>query len=174
MNISTSYYIGTMLRKKTTTLYLTMNERIAVAKEINHKALFLFEYYLSVIGKPNYLIDDNKTAAATGLSLRTVKECRRKLADKNLFWIIRNTSKGIKWFLYCARKEGVYCKKYFDELFGYTTVREVYFNHSRNQVSDIIIEESLNEMESTDIMDLLDTHHEKLEKKGKHNRSWLA
>jgi hypothetical protein len=152
-------------------MYLTMEEKIAVIEETNHKALFLLEYYLSVIAWDIYVIDNEKTATATGLPLRQVQDYRRLLKDKNLFMVIKTTGSDTTFYLYCARKEGVYCYKYFDKLFGYNTVREVYWNFTRKQVADILVKHKLNDMETRDIIDLLDRHHKK-SKRGNCNHNW--
>ena len=173
MNISTSFHIGTKPSKKTTNMYLTMQEKQAVIKETNLTALFLLEYYLSVIARENYEITDKKTATATGFSLRTVQDNRRLLKKHNLFQVIKTTGNGIISYLYCARKEGVYRMKYFDDLFGYNTIRDVYWNNSKKEVADILVKNNKNPMETKDITDLLNRHHDKLAKSGKHNSSWL-
>ena len=113
MTISTSFHIGTKPKMKNTSMYLPLNEKKAVIKETNLTALFLLEYYLSVIARENYVMDDMKTGDATGLSLRSVQNNRRLLEKKNLFWVHKTTGGGMTYYLYCARKEGVYCKKYF-------------------------------------------------------------
>lgn len=174
MNISTSVYIGTKPRKKATNIYLPMKERQAVIKETNYQALFLLEYYLSVITRPNYLMDDKKTADATGLSLRSVKDNLSKLKKKNLFWVCRTTGNGMTNYLYCAGKEGVYCKKHFGKLFSCNTVSEIYRTHSRKQFEDILAQSNLTPMETQDITDLLDRHHDKLSKKNKHSSDWSS
>lgn len=150
-------------------MYLTMKEKQAVIEETNFQALFLLEYYLSVIGRDNYIIDDIKTATATGLTLRSVQDNRRLLEKKNIFSIIKTTGGGVTCYLYCARKEGVYCKKYFDRLFGYNTVRDVCRNYTRKKVTDILEKSNLNKMETKDITDLLDLYYYKQSKLGKHN-----
>ena len=77
-------------------------------------------------------------------------------------------------FLYCARKEGVYCKKYFGKLFACNTVSEIYKTHSREQFEDILVQSNLTPTETRDITDLLDRHHDKLSKKGKARSEWSS
>jgi hypothetical protein len=158
MNISTSFHIGTKLRKKTINIYLPMQERQAVIKETNYMALFLLEYYLSVFAWENYVITDEKSVTATGFSLRSVQDHRRLLEKKNLFCELKTTGSGVTSYLYCARKEGVYCMKYFDKLFGYNTVRGVCRKYSREKVADILAKEKLNQMEVKDIEYLLECY----------------
>ena len=174
MNISTSSHIGTKLRKKTINIYLPMQERQAVIKETNYMALFLLEYYLSVFAWENYVITDQKSATATGFSLRSVQDHRRLLEKKNLFCELKTAGSGMTSYLYCARKEGVYCMKYFDKLFGYNTVRGVYWNYTRKQFVDILVKNKLNPMETQDITDLLGPHHDKCKtsKGGRYNPNW--
>jgi len=141
-----------------------MPEKQAIFKETNFTALYLLEYYLSVMAKDNYVINDQKTAIATGLSLRSVQDNRRLLENNNLFWSKKITGSGMTIYLYCARKEGVYCKKYFDNLFGYDKVRDVYWNHDRKTFKNILATNSLSQKEIRDITDLLDRYHDKCEK----------
>jgi hypothetical protein len=155
MNISTSSHIGTKLKKKTINIYLPMQERQAVIKEVGFRALFLLEYYLSVFAWENYVITDEKSATATGFSLRSVQDHRRLLEKKNLFCELKTAGSGMTSYLYCARKEGVYCMKYFDKLFGYNKVRDVYWNYTRKKVADILVKHKLNDMEIKDINELL-------------------
>jgi hypothetical protein len=155
MSISTSIHIGTKPKMRKTTMYLKLVEKRAVIKEINLTALYLLEYYLSVIARENYVMDDQKTANATGLSLRSVQDNRRKLERCNLFWVSKTKGNGMTHYLYCARKEGVYCKKYFGKLFNCNTVRDVYRNFTRKQVTDILVKHKLNDMEIKDINELL-------------------
>ena len=170
MNISSRCHIGTKPKMRNTTMYLTMEEKIAVIEETNLKALFLLEYYLSVIAWDRYVIDDEKTATATGLQLRQVQDYRRLLKDKNLFMVIKTTDKGTTFYLYCARKEGVYCNKYFGKLFDCNTVSDVYKNFTRKQVTDILVKHKLNDMEIKDINELL--NHHKKSKRGNYNHNW--
>ena len=173
MNISTSFHIGTKPPKKPpTNIYLTMHEKQAVIKEINLTALFLLEYYLSVIARENYLITDKKTSTATGLSLRTVQDNRRLLEKHNLFCVLKTTGNDMTSYLYCARKEGVYRMKYFDKLFGYNNIRDVYWNYTKKEVADILVKKNMTPMETKDIMGLLVHCHDKRVKSGKHNCSW--
>ena len=77
-------------------------------------------------------------------------------------------------YLYCARKEGVCRFKYFDMLFGYNKVRDVYWNYTRKTVNDILVKNNMTKMEIKDITDLLDRHHDKLSKKGKARSEWSS
>ena len=92
--------------------------------------------------------------------------------EKNFFNVSKTTGGGVICYLYYARKEGVYCMKYFDNLFGYNTVRGVYRNFTRKQVTDILVKHKLNDMEIKDINELLENHHKK-SKRGNCNHNWL-
>jgi hypothetical protein len=119
-------------------------------------------------------MDDMKTADATGLSLRSVQNNRRLLEKKNLFCVLKTTGNGLSNYLYCARKEGVYCKKYFGNLFGCNTVSDVYRTYSRKEFEDILNNNNLTPMEAEDITNLLDRHHEKLSKKNRNRSDWKS
>ena len=123
---------------------------------------------------PSRTPQDDKTATATGFTLRQVQDNRRVLKNKNLFYVITNTGSGTTFYLYCARKEGVYCNKYFDKLFGYNTVREVYWNFTKKDVADILVKKKMAPMETKDITDLLDRYHGKCKtsKNGRYNPNW--
>lgn len=174
MSISTSFYIGTKPKKKNSSMYLTMAEKKTFIKGKKLTALVLLEYYLSVIARDNYVIDDKKTADATGLSLRSVQINRLYLQRNNLFWVNKTTGNGMTHYLYCARKEGVYCKKYFGTLFGCNTVSEVYRKYSRKEFNDILVKNNLSKMEIDDITDFLDRHHYKLSRKSKARSEWSS
>ena len=156
MKILSSFDAGTLSKKNTSKMCLTMKEKQAIYKETNFVALFLLEYYLTVIARKNYIITDKKTAIATGLSLRRVEDNRRLLISKNLYYVVKSTDKGTKWIRYCVRKESVYCNKYFDNLFGCNTVRDVYRNFTRKEVEDILVKNNMSQMETKDIKELLE------------------
>ena len=174
MKVLSSYDVGTLPTKKTNIIYFTMNEKRAIYNETSLTALFLLEYYLTVITKKNYAITDTKTVMATGFSLRRVQDNRRDLEDKNLFYVKKDTVKGTKWIRYCVRKEGVYCNKYFDKLFGCNTVSDVYRSYTRKEFIDTLVKNNMTPMETEDITDLLDRHHDKLSKKKKHSSGWSS
>ena len=170
MNTKTTYHVGAKPNKKTTTMYLTMQEKREIIKEISVTALVLLEFYLSVVTRKSYIITDTKTAEATGLSLRTVQDTRRLLVKHNLFHEIKTTNSDTIIYLYCARKEGVYSQKYFDRLFGCNSVPEVYRKNTRKMVDTILANASLSPMEIKDINCLLDDYHSK--KSTKKNYQW--
>ena len=153
-------------------MYLTMAEKKALIKEKKFTALILLEYYLSVIARENYVMDDNKTAEATGLSFRSVQDNRRYLLRNNLFWVSKTPGNGMTNYLYCARKEGVYCKKYFGKLFTCNTVSGVYRKYTRKEIADILVKNNMTSMEREDIMYLLYRHHEKLSRKNQSISGW--
>ncbi len=170
MATMTTFYVGAKPNKKTTTLYLTMQEKREIINEISVTALVLLEFYLSVVTRKSYIITDTKTAETTGLSLRSVKDTRRRLVRHNLFHEIKTTSSDTIIYLYCARKEGVYCQKYFDRLFGCDSVPEVYRKNTSKGVAAILANASLSTMEIDDINCLLDDYHSK--KSTKKNNQW--
>ena len=151
-------------------MYLTRKEKIKIIEELSLTALYLLEFYLSVIVRKSYIITDEKTAAVTGLSLRSVQDTRRLLIQSNLFYESRTTNTDTTIYLYCVLKEGVYSKKYFDRLFGCKTVSEVYRKHKRKDVDDILAKANLSTMEINDINCLLDDFHSK--KSTKNNNRW--
>ena len=174
MKILSSYDVGILPTKKKNIMSFTMNEKRAIYKETSLTALFILEYYLTVITRKNFVITDTKTAIATGLPIRTVQVKRRSLENKNLYYVDKITAKGTKWIRYCVRKEGVYCNKYFDNLFSCNTVSDVYRSYTRKQFVDILVNNNMNLMETKDITDLLDHHHDKLSKKGKARSEWSS
>lgn len=158
MTTMTQYYIGATSKRKSTTLYLTMKEKRKIIDELNLTALFLLEFYLSVIVRKSYIITDEKTAKATGLSLRVVQDNRRLLIKSNLFYESKTTNSDTIIYLYCALKEGVYSKRYFDRLFKCKNVAEVNKKYSRKEIDNILANFSLTTMEIKDINDLLGNH----------------
>ena len=116
-----------------------MEEKREIIKETNLTALYLLEFYLSMITRKSYIITDTKTATATGLSLRSVQDTRRLLFRHNLFHEIKTTDGNTIIYLYCVRKEGVYSMKYFDRLFGCKSASEVLRKHKRKDIDAISI-----------------------------------
>lgn len=156
MTIMSQYDVGiNRNKKKTISLYLTWAEKKNIIKELNSTALYLLEFYLSKIVWSSYIIDDKKTAAATGLSLRSVKDTRRQLIRHNLYYQCKTTNRDTTIYLYCALKEGVYCKKYFGHLFGYNSILEVKKNHTVTAINAILANACLTTMEINDIKTLL-------------------
>jgi len=156
MTTMTLHYVGATPKRKSTSLYLTWKEKRKIINELNLTALYLLEYYLSVITRKRYVITDDKAAAATGLSLRAVKDARRLLIKNNLFYETRTTNTEATIYLYCALKEGVYIVKYFDRLFGCKSVFEVIKKYTRKQIDDVLANARLTTMEVNDINYLLD------------------
>ena len=87
---------------------------------------------------------------------------------------VKSTDKGTKWIRYCVRKESVYCNKYFDNLFGCNTVSDVYRSYTRKEFIDILVKNNMTKMETKDITDLLDRHHDNLSKKHRHSSDWSS
>lgn len=159
MTTMTQYYIGATTKRKLTSLYLTMKEKRKVIDELNLTALFLLEFYLSVIVRKGYIITDEKTAKATGLSLRLVQDNRRLIFKSNLFHEIKTTNSDTIIYLYCALKEGVYSKRYFDRLFKCKNVSEVNRKYPRKEIETILANACLTTMEINDINELLGISH---------------
>ena len=134
---------------------LTMKEKIKIKDELNLTALYLLEYYLSVIAIKGHIITDKKTAKATGLSLRVVQDNRRLLVSSNLFYESKTTNSETTIYLYCALKGGVYSMKHFDRLFKCKNVKKIVKDYTKTEIENILLNACLTTMEIKDINDLL-------------------
>lgn len=159
MTTLTQYYVGATKKRKSTSLFLTMKEKRAIINELNLTALYLLEFYLSVITRKGYIINDKKTAAATGLTLRSVQDSRRLLVKNNLYYETVTTNADATIYLYCALKEGVYSIKYFDRLFGCKNMSGIFKKYTRKEIDHILAGACLTTMEIDDINRLLDDFH---------------
>jgi hypothetical protein len=172
MTTMSQYYVGATPRRKSTTLYLTMQEKKEIFSEVGLPALHLLEFYLTKITRKNYIIKDQKAAESTGFSLRSVQDARRSLMKRNLFYECKTTNLATTIYLYCVGKEGVYSKKYFDSLFNCESVPEVYRKYNRKEFNNILANANLSKMEVDDINCLLDGFHKKTMGNKKQNSKW--
>lgn len=168
----TQYYVGAKPKQKLKSLYLTMEEKRNIITILNTTAVYLLEYYLSVIVRKNFIITDIKTSAAIGLSLRAVRDNRRLLIKHNLFYECKTKNHNTTIYLYCAGKEGVYSKKYFDTLFSCESIPQVYYQYTEKEINIILANASLSAMVVNDINCLLCDFHNKAKGTKRQNYKW--
>ena len=149
---------GPIRKQRNSRMYMHLAEEVALVKEINTTALFQLRFYLTKINTKDYVITDEKTAKAIGLTLRTVRLNRGKLIKHNWFHTVKtsNRKENVVNYIYYFLKESVYELKYFGRLFsGCNTVKQVLRKFDRKRILEILDNTDLSIMEQTDIKNLL-------------------
>ena len=82
--------------------------QIEIIKELNETALYLFQYYVSVISNPVIdLLDDKRVAKTIGWTARKVRDTRLKLTKANYIYFHRVIIDSVTYNTWVITKEEV-------------------------------------------------------------------
>jgi hypothetical protein len=119
--------------------YLTLQDKLEVVSEINHTALFLYEFWISKLSVDNYDFSDEKASKALNMPVGSIRNNRLLLTKFHYF--IQHSGKvgGQKALQTYLGKQAIIEWVILPAVFGSSNWREIKNNNTRDTIKAEIL-----------------------------------
>jgi hypothetical protein len=151
---------GDRSKLKNMTYYLTLQEKVQIVQEINHTALFLYEFWVTKLSPSdsNYDFTDEKAARALSMPVGSIRNNRLLLTKHHYFHQIAGKLGGKKAIQTFLGKKTIIKYVYLNNIFDSTSIKYVLSKYDLPEIETEILNHTNDTAWTAEIMQIMSNH----------------